>query len=182
MTGQMTRAWLLNHTVALSFTAKTSRGKEKSREGRVKVIRFTGQERQNRQRPESRSRDRSAKGTSVTWSKRNLKKSESKLLGHGYQMIRICSGTALILAAEGSNILYQTKLPQRLPSFNTFYLSNSVQMLQVPSTRECQLVRTRRQALSAVAPALWNIFPLELRMTHTPLFQSFPAMCLRLRS
>lgn len=39
MTGQMTRAWLLNHTVALSLTAKTSRGKEKSREGRVKVIR-----------------------------------------------------------------------------------------------------------------------------------------------
>lgn len=41
---------------------------------------------------------------------------------------------------------------------------NPIAMLQIPSVKECWLVGTRRAAFSAVATALWNILPSEIRI------------------
>lgn len=43
----------------------------------------------------------------------------------------------------------------------------TIDMLQVPSTKVCQLAGTRRQAFSFIVPAFWNILLSEIRMTLT---------------
>lgn len=40
-------------------------------------------------------------------------------------------------------------------------------MLWMPSVKEFQLAESRRRAFSALAPALWNIFPSEVRLAPT---------------